>query len=66
MIGLDLPGEIPQSLSGQFKKLREIMITTSSGGGCAVGASSERVGASALLAAVFMLLALSRGLRARS
>ena len=67
VVELALPGEIPRSLSGQLKKLREIVITTSSsGGGCAVGASSERVGASGLLAAVFMLLALSRGLRTLS
>ena len=67
VVELALPGEIPRSLSGQLKKLREIVITTSSsGGGCAVGASSERAGASALLAAVLMLLAVSRGLRARS
>ena len=32
---LDLPGEIPESIRSQFKELREIMITTSSGG-CAL------------------------------
>ena len=36
------------------------------GGGCAVGGSQDRVGASALLAVILMLLALSRGLRACS
>ena len=39
---------------------------TASGGGCAVGASSERAGTSALLVAILMLLALSRELRVRS
>ena len=33
--GLDLPGEIPESIISQFKKLREIMATTSDGG-CAL------------------------------
>ena len=49
------------------------MVSARGDGGCAVGASQERVGASqervgasALLVAVLMLLALSRGLRARS
>ncbi len=42
------------------------MASAQGDGGCAVGASSERMGASALLVAVFMLFALSRGLRARS
>ena len=37
VVELALPGEIPRSLSGQLKKLREIVITTSSsGGGCAL------------------------------
>ena len=69
--GLDLTaegviGEIPEILSEQLQKLRETMITTSSGG-CAVGASSAHAGVSGLLAAVFiMLLAVSRGFRVRS
>ena len=33
---LDLPGEIPESIISQFKELREITITTSSDGGCAL------------------------------
>ena len=66
VVELELPGEIPESIRSQFKKRREITITTSDGG-CAVGASQGHMGASGLLAAVFiMLLALSRGLRARS
>ena len=56
--------EIPESVS-ELKRLREIMITSSGGGGCAMGASQGRMGASALLVAILMLLALSRGLRAR-
>ena len=69
--GLDLTaegatGEIPESITSQLQRLRETMITTSSGG-CAVGASSAHAGVSGLLAAVFiMLLTVSRGFRVRS
>ena len=35
VVELDLPGEVPESVISQFKKLREIM-TTTSGGGCAL------------------------------
>ena len=62
---LVLPGEVPGTLISQLRKLR-VITTSSEGGGCAVGASQGRMGASALLAVIFMLLALSRGLRARS
>ena len=36
VVELELPGEIPESIVAQFKKRREIMITTSSDGGCAL------------------------------
>ena len=65
VVELVLPGEVPGTLISQLRKLR-VITTTSENGGCAVGASQGRMGASALLVAILMLLALSRGLRARS
>ena len=62
---LVLPGEVPGTLISQLRKLRVITIS-SENGGCTMGASQERMGASALLAVIFMMLVLSRGLRARS
>ena len=71
--GIDVSGETEewtQSLGEGFRSGCDTppddMVSTQGDGGCAVGASQERVGASALLVAVFMLLAVSRGLRARS
>jgi len=67
--GLDLTGEgvtgeLPESVS-ELQRLRDIKRTTSEGG-CAVGGSSAHMKASGLLAVILILLALSRGLRARS
>ena len=65
VVELVLPGEVPGTLISQLRKLR-VITTSSENGGCAVGASQGRMGASALLAVILMLLALSRGLGARS
>ena len=71
--GIDVPEELEewtQSLGEGFRSgcdtQPDDVVSASGDGGCAVGASSESAGASALLAAMLMLLALSRGLRTRS
>ena len=71
--GIDVSGETEEwalSLGEGFRSgcdtQPDDMVSTSGDGGCAVGASQKRLGASALLALIFMLLAVSRGLRACS
>ena len=57
---LDLPGEIPESVISQFRKLREIM-TTTSGGGCALSpGGSSAFGLFLLTLFVFAVLGRKR------
>ena len=57
VVELNLPGEIPESIVSQFKKLREIMITTNSGGGCALSPEgSSAFGLFLLTLVVFAVL----------
>jgi len=69
--GIEVPEETEEWTMGLGEGFRggctpDDMVSASGDGGCAVGGSREHMKASVLLAAVFMLLAVSRGLRARS
>ena len=69
--GITVPEELEEWALGLGEGFRRVcppdeMVSAQGGGGCAVGTSQERVGTSALLVAILMLLALSRGLRACS
>ena len=60
VIELDLPGEIPESIRSQFKKLREIMITTSDGGYTLSPEGSSAFGLFLLALVVFAVLGRKR------
>ena len=56
---LDLPGEIPESIISQFKKRREIMITTSDGG-CALSPKDDSSAFSLFLLTLVVFAVLGR------